>query len=88
VAGLGTVLFGLMLAGPFVLMVTLAVVVVAAAALLVLAGAILATPYLLVRHLRTRIAAGHWGVDWAVPRMRVARIVGNPRHRHQPEGMS
>jgi len=44
-----------MLAGPFAFLVTLILVLVAAAALLTLAGAILATPYLLVRHVR-----GHW----------------------------
>jgi hypothetical protein len=48
----GTVLLALMLAGPFALLVTLIVVLVTAAALVTLAGAILATPYLLVRHLR------------------------------------
>jgi hypothetical protein len=52
----GTVLFALMLAGPFALLVTLAVVFVAAAALLTLAGAILAAPFLLVRHFRVRLA--------------------------------
>jgi hypothetical protein len=87
-AWLGIVLFGLMLAGPFVLLVTLAVVMVAAAALVALAGATLATPYLLIRLVRTRIAAGHWAFDWGVPRMRLAQFVGNPRHRHQTEGMS
>jgi hypothetical protein len=48
----GTVLLALMLAGPFALLVTLIVVLVAAAALVTLVGAILATPYLLVRYLR------------------------------------
>jgi hypothetical protein len=52
----GTVLFALMLAGPFALLVTLVVALGAAAALVTLAGAILATPYLLVRHLRVRLA--------------------------------
>ena len=52
VAWAGTVLLALMLAGPFALLVTLIVVLVAAAALVTLAGAILATPYLIVRHLR------------------------------------
>jgi hypothetical protein len=52
----GTVLFALMLAGPFALVATLVVVLVAAAALVTLAGAILATPYLLVRHVRLRLA--------------------------------
>jgi hypothetical protein len=52
----GTVLFALMLAGPFALLVTLVIVFAAAAALVVLAGAILASPYLLIRHLRLRLA--------------------------------
>jgi hypothetical protein len=52
----GTVLFALMLAGPFALVVTLAVVLVAAAAVVALAGVILATPYLLIRHFRLRLA--------------------------------
>src|SRR3954454_11561968 len=52
------VLMSLLLAGPFALMVTLVVVLLAAAALLGLIGAILAVPYLLVRHLRA-YRAGH-----------------------------
>jgi hypothetical protein len=52
----GTVLFALMLAGPFALVVTLAVVLVGAAAVVTLAGAILAAPYLLIRHFRVRLA--------------------------------
>jgi hypothetical protein len=51
-----TVLFALMLAGPFALVVALSLVVVAAAAVLALVGAIVAAPYLLVRHLRARWA--------------------------------
>jgi hypothetical protein len=45
-------LFVLALAGPFALVFTLVAVLVAAALLVALAGAILASPYLLVRHLR------------------------------------
>ena len=52
----GTVLLALMLAGPFALLATFIVVLVAAALLVALAGAILASPYLLVRHLRLRLA--------------------------------
>jgi len=52
----GTVLFALMLAGPFALLVTFVVALAAAAALVTLAGAILATPYLLIRHFRLRLA--------------------------------
>jgi len=52
----GTVLFALMLAGPFALLVTFVVALAAAAAVVALAGTILATPYLLVRHFRLRLA--------------------------------
>jgi hypothetical protein len=52
----GAVLFALLLVGPFALLVTLVVVLAAAAGLVVLAGAILATPYLLIRHLGRRLA--------------------------------
>lgn len=52
----GIVLFALMLAGPFALLVAFVVALAAAAALVTLAGAILATPYLLVRHFRLRLA--------------------------------
>jgi hypothetical protein len=50
------VLAGLLLAGPFVLMVTLAVVLLLAVAIVAIAGLVLASPYLLVRHLRARSA--------------------------------
>jgi hypothetical protein len=56
VAWAGAVLFALLLVGPFVLLVTLVVVLAAAAGLVMLVGAILATPYLLVRHLGRRLA--------------------------------
>jgi hypothetical protein len=52
----GTVLFALMLAGPFALLATFVVALAAAAAVVALAGTILATPYLLVRHFRLRLA--------------------------------
>jgi hypothetical protein len=50
----GTVLFALLLAGPFALLATFVIALVAATVLVGLAGAILASPYLLVRHLRAR----------------------------------
>jgi hypothetical protein len=62
VAWTATVLFALMLAGPFALVATFVVVLVAAAAVLALAGAVLATPYLLVRHVATR---RHLSEAWA-----------------------
>ena len=49
-------LFALMLAGPFALLLTFVVLLVAATLLIGLAGVILASPYLLVRHLRGRRA--------------------------------
>jgi hypothetical protein len=52
----GTVLLALMLAGPFALLVTFVLVAVVAAAVVALAGAILATPYLLIRHFRAEAA--------------------------------
>jgi hypothetical protein len=62
----GTVLFALMLAGPFALVVTLVVALAAAAAVVALAGAILATPYLLIRHFRVRLAKrSHASEGWA-----------------------
>lgn len=45
-------LFALLLIGPVVLLFTLVVVLVVAATLVALTGAILATPYLLVRYVR------------------------------------
>jgi hypothetical protein len=51
-------LLSLMLVGPFALLATLVVLLVAAAAIVGLVGAVLAAPYLLVRHLRG-YRAGH-----------------------------
>jgi hypothetical protein len=62
VAWTATVLFALMLAGPFALVATFVVVLIAAAAVVALAGAILATPYLLIRHVATR---RHLSEAWA-----------------------
>ena len=50
------VLFALVLVGPFALLLTLVVVLAAAATVVALVGAILASPYLLVRHLRAHRA--------------------------------
>jgi hypothetical protein len=59
----GIVLLGMVLilplAPPFALIGLLAVALAAVAALVALAGAILATPYLLVRSLRRRLAERH-----------------------------
>jgi hypothetical protein len=50
------VLFALALTGPFLLLLTLAALVVACAVLLALAGAVIASPYLLVRRFGRRLA--------------------------------
>ena len=53
-------LIGLMLAGPFALLVTIVVAIVVAAGLVVLIGAILAAPFVLARRLlRVRNPIGH-----------------------------
>lgn len=51
------VLLALLLAGPFAVLLTLVVLLVAAIAVVALIAAILASPYLLVRYLRGRRAA-------------------------------
>lgn len=56
VAGAGMVLFALLLAGPFLLLATLVVALAAAAGLVTLAGAVVATPFLLIRHFGRRLA--------------------------------
>ena len=55
---LGTVLL-LLIVPPFALIALVLVAVVAVAALVALAGAVLATPYLLVRTVRRRLAERH-----------------------------
>ena len=50
-------LFGLMLAAPFALLVTMVLAVVAAIALAGIAAAVLASPYFLFRHLHARWTA-------------------------------
>jgi hypothetical protein len=50
------VLVGLIVAGPFVLILTLVALVALVLAVLAAAGLVLASPYLLVRHLRARRA--------------------------------
>lgn len=67
VAAAGTVLFALMLAGPFALMATLVVALAAAAFLVGLAGAILATPYLLIRHFGLPLAKRRHGSEGPAP---------------------
>jgi hypothetical protein len=72
----GTVLFALMLAGPFALVVAFVVVLAAAAALVTLAGAILATPYLLFRHVRQRLAKRSHVTEGPAPIATVVAVRG------------
>jgi hypothetical protein len=65
------VLLGLLVAGPFVAMLTIAAVLVLAIAVVAAAGLIVASPYLLIRHLRARHAAAP--VPAPAPAGRVAR---------------
>ena len=79
VAWAGTVLFALLLAGPFALLVTLVVALAAAAGLVTLAGAILATPYLLIRHFGRRLAERHHvsRTERAAKRPAIAALAGS-----------
>jgi hypothetical protein len=69
------VLFALCVAGPFVLIVTLVALLAAAAALVTVVGCIVASPYLLVRHLR----AGRATTRPSVRRPAAQLVPVNPR---------
>jgi hypothetical protein len=63
------VVFALILAGPFLLLLTIVALLIAATVLVALIGAILASPYLLVRHLRERRAATQPSFRVPAPRL-------------------
>jgi positive regulator of sigma E activity len=67
----GAVLLGaalvLLIVPPFALIALAVVALAAVAALVALAGAILATPYLLARTLRRRLAERHQSTEGSVP---------------------
>jgi hypothetical protein len=63
---LGTVLV-LLIVPSFALIALVVVALAAVAALVALAGAVLATPYLLVRSLRRRLAERHQPTEGSVP---------------------
>jgi hypothetical protein len=63
---LGTVLV-LLIVPSFALIALVVVALAAVAALIALAGAVLATPYLLVRSLRRRLAERHQSTEGSVP---------------------
>ena len=63
---LGTVL-ALLIVPPFALIGLVVVALAAVAALVALAGAVLATPYLLVRSLRRRLAERHESTERSAP---------------------
>jgi hypothetical protein len=81
VAWTAVVLFALMLAGPFALVVTFVLVLVAAAVVVALAGAILATPYLLVRHFRLPVAKRRHLSEVLAPIAAVIAWTGRARRR-------
>jgi hypothetical protein len=61
------VLFALMVAGPFLAMLTIVAVLIVAAALVALAAAVLASPYLVVRHFGGRRSAARPDAPQLVP---------------------
>jgi hypothetical protein len=63
------VLFALMVAGPFVALLTIVALLIAATMLVALAAAALASPYLLVRHIRGRRAAARTSSSAPAPRV-------------------
>jgi hypothetical protein len=81
----GTVLFALMLAGPFALLVTFGVALAAAAALVTLAGAILATPYLLIRHFCRRLAKRRHFAEGSAP---IATVIARTGRATQRAGIA
>jgi hypothetical protein len=66
------VLLALMVAGPFVLVLTFVAVLAGSTIVVSLIGAILASPYVLVRDLRARRAAAHSPFNARAPRLRSA----------------
>jgi positive regulator of sigma E activity len=73
---LGTVLV-LLIVPPFALIGLMVVALAAVAALVALAGAVLATPYLLVRSLRRRLAERHQSTEGSAPiATAIARAAG------------
>ena len=63
------VLLALMVAGPFVVVLTIVAALIVATALVALAGAILVSPFLLVRHLRGRRTAGRRSISARAPKL-------------------
>jgi hypothetical protein len=66
------VLFALIVAGPFLLMLTFVALLMASTVVVALIGAILASPYLLVRHVRERRAETQWSFSASAPPVRSA----------------
>jgi hypothetical protein len=72
---LGTVVV-LLIVPPFALIGLAVVALAAVAALVALAGAVLATPYLLVRSLRRRLAERHGSTEGSVPMAPAIALAG------------
>jgi positive regulator of sigma E activity len=85
----GLVLLGVVLvlplAPPFALIAVAVLALAAVAALVALAGAILATPYLLVRSLRRRLAERHQSTERSAPiATAIPHVVAPPTGRAGP----
>jgi membrane protein implicated in regulation of membrane protease activity len=83
-AFLGAVLLTL-IAPPFALIGLAVVALAALAALIALAGAVLATPYLLVRSLRRRLAEPRRSTEGSGP---VARVIAQAGRANQQSGVA
>jgi hypothetical protein len=76
------VLFALIVAGPFLLLLTLVALLIGSTVLVALIGTILASPYLLVRHVRERRAAAR--SSSGVPAPRLVPAGPRPERRAMP----
>ena len=82
---LGMVLV-LLIVPPFALIGLVVVALAAVAALVALAGAVLATPHLLVRSLRRRLAERRWSTEGSVPIASVIARTGRAAPQSYPAG--
>jgi hypothetical protein len=77
---LGTLLV-LPLAPPFALIAVVILVLAAVAAVVALVGAVLASPYLLVRHVRRHLAEPHQSTEASVPMAAAIARAATATHR-------
>jgi hypothetical protein len=77
---LGTLLV-LPLAPPFALIAVVVLALAAVAAVVALAGAVLASPYFVVRHVRRRLAERHQSTEASVPMATAIARAATATHR-------